>query len=164
MWLYVLLLFFIVAGLIWVYRVMGGGGPVSASDLRASLEDVLRSAGSAADRLRAALAEPPSGDVGRARLNDIAEACRKEFQTSYYRALGLRPLPGDREASEALLAAREALVGALERYEWASRMASAEAIHNPAILRAARDLVAAGDEAQVSARRSLATAPSALSR
>ncbi len=160
MWLYILLLFFIVAGLIWVYRVMGGGGPVSASELRGSLADVLRSAGGAADRLRAALAETPGDDEGRARLNEIAEQCRKEFQSNYYRALRLRSLPGDQEASEASLAAREDLVGALERYEWAGRMASAEAVYNPAILRAARELVAAGDEAWAGAQRSLAAAPS----
>jgi hypothetical protein len=156
LWPHGIVLLVVVAGLFWVYRSMGGGGPVSAADLTTLLEDVLQSTGATAARLAAAIQDDAGAEpAARARLNDIADACRKEFQTNYYRALRLRPVPGERDTAATSLAARDALVEALEDYEWASRMAGAEAVHHAAIRQAVSALLQAGDAASARARRIL---------
>lgn len=135
---------------------MGGGGPVSAADLNTLLEDVLQSTGATAARLSAAIHDEAVGEPAeRAHLNDIADGCRKEFQANYYRTLRLRPVPGERDTAATSLAARDALVEALEDYEWASRMAGAEAVHHAAIRQAVAALLQAGDAASARARRTL---------
>jgi hypothetical protein len=155
-WPHGVVLLVVVAGLFWVYRNMGGGGPVSAADLTTLLEDILQATGLTAARLSAAFHDEGGGErADRARLNDIADGCRKEFQTNYYRALRLRPLPGERHTAATSLAARDALVEALEDYEWASRMAGAEAVHHAAIREAVAALLQAGDAASARARRTL---------
>ncbi len=159
MLLYAVILLVVIASLLWVYRSMGGGGPVSAVDLRVTVADLVTSTSSAAQSLRAALGNARAAGEGEiARLNGIAEQCRKDFQGSYYRALRLRPHPTDRALTASSLAARDALLQALEDYEWASRMASAEVVHNAAIRQAVAQLVDAGDAACAQARRTLAGA------
>ncbi len=153
---YAVVLLLVIGGLLWVYRTMGRGGPVSAPDLHTGLELLLRSTTATAARLRAALPETSAGDGAEdGRRQDIADQCRRAFQSAYYRALALRPLPADRPASTSSLEARDALIEALEAYEWASRMAAGEAIRNAAVRRAAGELLLAGAAACARVERRL---------
>jgi len=149
-------LLIVIASLFWVYRTMGRGGPVTAPDLRTALELLVRSTTATAARLRAVLPEPFAGwEAVDRRRQDIADQCRREFQSAYYRALALRPLPADRPASASSLEAREALIEGLEAYEWAGRMAAGEAIRNAAVRSAVHQLLDAGAAACVRAAERL---------
>jgi hypothetical protein len=145
LWLYVLILLLVAAGLIAAYRLLGTPSRLSSRDYYVVLADVATSVERAAGRLRQALDREPN------RLEDEAAASRKIFQTGYYQTLRLRPSTGP----DAAVAARAELGRACEAYDWASRMIGSESVHNPLILAAARSLLDAGDAALKQAAREL---------
>jgi hypothetical protein len=136
-WLYILILLLLAAGLVGAYRVLGTPSRLASRDYNIVLADVATSVERAAGQLRQAL----DGDPGK--LEDVAAASRKIFQTGYYQTLRLRPTTGP----DAGAAARAELGRACEAYDWASRMIASESVHNPLILAAARQLMDAGDAA-----------------
>jgi len=148
-WLYLLILLALAAGLWGVYRVLGTPSKLAPTDYHIVLADVAVSVEKAATQLRQVLDGAPAADG-----DDAAKEARKIFQTGYYQTLRLRPASGSDQAADM----RAELGRACEAYDWASRMIGSESARNPLILEAARGLMDAGDTALRQAARALSPA------
>ncbi len=150
--LYAALLLVVIIGLWAAYRILGTPSRLPPADYRTVLEDICRSAGRAADRLRRALEDEGS----EAKLEDVATDTRKIFQTGYFQTLRLRPTRSPDTAAPIRLT----LGQACDAYDWASRMIGSESITNPVIRETALRLLHAGDEYRRRALEALARLPS----
>ncbi|TMF55836.1 MAG: hypothetical protein E6I16_14560, partial [Chloroflexi bacterium] len=111
-WLYLLILLALAAGLWGVYRVLGTPSKLAPTDYHIVLADVAVSVEKAATQLRQVLDGAPAADG-----DDAAKEARKIFQTGYYQTLRLRPASGSDQAADM----RAELGRACEAYDWASR-------------------------------------------
>ena len=148
-WLYAALLVAVAVGLWAAYRVLGTPSALTPTDYGIVLADVATSAERMAQQLREALSRDQDD-----RLEDLAGAARKIFQTGYFQTLRLRPVTG----VDALAAARAELGRACEAYDWASRMIGSSSRQNPIIRASAVRLLDAGDAALRQAARELPAA------
>jgi hypothetical protein len=138
LWLYIVILLLVAAGLWAVYRLLGTPSRLSPPDYALVLADVASSAQQSATRLRAAFERETEP-----RLEEVAGEAKKIFQTGYYQTLRLRPTSGP----DAMADVRSRLGRACQAYDWASRMIASESLENPLIRKAAAGLLDAGDAA-----------------
>src|SRR5256885_9112231 len=94
-WLYLLILLALAAGLWGVYRVLGTPSKLAPTDYHIVLADVAVSVEKAATQLRQALDGAPGTEWA-----DTAKEARKIFQTGYYQTLRLRPASGSDQAAD----------------------------------------------------------------
>ena len=146
--LYAALLLAVIVGLWAVYRILGTPSRLSEADYQVVLDDVCRSVGRAAARLRQAL----EGGESEGKLEDVATDTRKIFQTGYFQSLRLRPVSGPDPAASIRLT----LGQACDAYDWASRMIGSESFSSPIIRDAAWRLLDAGDDSRRRAAAALA--------